>query len=101
MFTASERAASRRRMAETRARLVAARAGRHREIVRAAEKVLLILAERDKCERAAGALLEGLGSMGLTRAEISQWCGGIPLREVSQLRLVARNSRIEDVSGAP
>jgi len=97
------RAAARKTAAETRSRLRAERAERERERDRLAETVIVQLAARDaavvECERAAGAALERLVvGIGLTTAEVSQWCGGVSVREIGRLRQAARTAAREAAS---
>lgn len=99
------RGEARRMAAQTRARVRAARAERDRERDRAAELVIVQLADRDAtvaaCELAAGEALERLvGELGLSALEASQWCNDLPVREINRLRQLARPTQGQAGGGA-
>lgn len=99
------RAAARRTAAETRARLKAEMVAQERLRDRLAETVVVQLAARnaavEEAERAAGLALEQLvTSLGLTPAEASAWCGGVPVREINRMRQLARTPE-PDEGGDP
>lgn len=90
------RAAARSAAAATRARLKAELAEKERLRDKLAETVMVQLAARDAaiidCERAAGQALEQLVTgLGLTAAEASEWCGGVPVRDINRMRRLAHD----------
>ena len=95
------RAAARSAAAATRARLKAEQVARERLRDKLAEEVIVQLATRDAAvvdsETKAGQALERLvGELGLSTLEAGQWCGGLPAREISRMRQLAREPGVAE-----
>ncbi|MCW5953613.1 MAG: hypothetical protein KIT69_15265 [Propionibacteriaceae bacterium] len=84
---------ARRRVAETLAIKQRERDARDRHCAELAVLVVAALAERDAtvemAERTAAAAVGQLLEAGLTAVEVSDWCGGIGVREVNRLSRLA------------
>lgn len=87
------RQVARRRVQEALATKQKDREAQERRLQASAVAVLTALAERDAAvvvaEQAAAALIASMVAEGLSLTAVADWCGGLPVREVTRLSKVA------------
>ena len=90
------RQVARRRVQEALATKQRDREAQERRLQTAAVAVLTALAERDAAvalaEQAAAGSIAAMVAEGLSLTEVADWCGGLPVREITKLSKIAPKS---------